>query len=74
MMAKLQPAPEQKPCKGLTLECIAAMGCVIPLIATDLSVGLSVRHVYGAPAFWPGIDVLVGQSLPPDPDPPMTLA
>src|SRR3546814_15472196 len=33
MMAKQQPAPEEKPCQGLTLDCIAAMGCVVPMDA-----------------------------------------
>src|SRR3546814_10072091 len=37
MMAMQQPAPTEKPCKGLTLDCIAAVGCVVPLMAADLT-------------------------------------
>lgn len=73
MMAKQQPAPEQKPCKGLTLDCIAAMGCVVPLMATDLGAGLAERIFYGTAGFWPATDKLAGQNLAPDPEPPTTL-
>lgn len=73
MMAKQQPAPEQKPCKGLTLECIAAMGCVVPLIAADFETGIPERILYGTSDFWPATDKLAGKSLAPDPEPPTTL-
>ena len=73
MMTKQQPAPQQKPCKGLTLECIAAMGCVVPLLATDLDAGLAERPLYGTTDFWPAADKLAGQNLAPDPDPPTPL-
>src|SRR3546814_18927626 len=33
MMAKQQPAPSEKTCKGMKPGCIAAMGCVIPRVA-----------------------------------------
>lgn len=35
MMAAPPSKPAQKPCKGLTLECIAAMGCVVPLALAE---------------------------------------
>jgi len=73
MMAKQQPAPEQKPCKGLTLDCIAAMGCVVPLMATDLGAGLAERILYAAPDFWAATNKLAGQTFAPDPEPPTTL-
>ena len=73
MMAKQQPAPEKKPCKGLTLDCIATMGCVVPLIAADLADGISKPRIYGAPGFWPTHAVLAGKSFAPDPDPPTNL-
>lgn len=73
MMAKQQPAPDKKPCMGLTLDCIAAMGCVVPLVAADLATGLTSPHIYGALGFWPTISVLTGKSFAPDPDPPTNL-
>ncbi|QOV94745.1 hypothetical protein IM701_04625 [Novosphingobium sp. ES2-1] len=73
MMAKQQPAPEKKPCKGLTLDCIAAMGCVAPLVAADLATGMLTSRIYGAPGFWPTSTVLTGKSFAPDPDPPTHL-
>ncbi|MCW1431950.1 hypothetical protein [Novosphingobium sp. JCM 18896] len=73
MMAKQKPAPEKQPCKGLTLNCIAAMGCVIPLVTADLSTDIATARVYGATGFWPTDTVLTGKSFAPDPDPPTTL-
>lgn len=73
MMAKQQPTPKEKPCKGLTLDCIAAMGCVVPLMAADLTGSLSARHIHGRPIFWSATTVLAGKSFAPDPDPPMNL-
>jgi hypothetical protein len=73
MMAKQQPASEKKPCKGLTLDCIAAMGCVVPLVAADVASGIDTPRIYGAPGFWPTSTVLIGKSFAPDPDPPTIL-
>lgn len=73
MMAKPQPAPETKPCKGMTLECIAAMGCVVPLMVADMTDAVAAPFLYDAPDFWPRTNVLTGQSLAPDPEPPTIL-
>jgi hypothetical protein len=73
MMAEQQPAPKEKPCKGLTLDCIAAMGCVVPLMAADLTGSLAVSHIHGKLNFWSATTVLAGKSFAPDPDPPMNL-
>ena len=73
MMAKQKPAPENKPCKGLTLDCIAAMGCVAPLATADLATGIATPRIYDELAFWPTHVVLTGKSLAPDPEPPTTL-
>lgn len=74
-MAMMQNAPQpgQKPCKGMTLDCIAAMGCVIPL-------GL-VADVYVSGGIAPSADMhfalpavtLTGRTLNPEPEPPATL-
>ena len=73
MMAKQRPAPENKPCKGLTLDCIAAMGCAVPLAAADLPTGIEASRIYDELAFWPTHIVLTGKSLAPDPEPPTIL-
>ena len=73
MMAKQQPAPEKKPCKGLTLDCIAAMGCVVPLVAADLANNVATPRVNGPLGFWPTNAVLTGMSFAPDPEPPTNL-
>lgn len=72
-MAKPQPAPEKKPCKGMTLECIAAMGCVVPLMVADLTEAVAAPFLYDAPDFWPQTNVLAGRNLAPDPEPPTIL-
>ncbi|PJG45269.1 hypothetical protein CAF53_24740 [Sphingobium sp. LB126] len=74
MMAKQRPAPREKPCKGLTLDCIAAMGCVIPLVATDLAGSVETPRLSDAPSFWTTHSILTGKSFAPDPDPPTSLA
>ena len=74
MMAKQHPAPSEKPCKGLTLDCIAAMGCVIPLVAADLTGGIAPARLYDAPSFWTTDTILTGKAVAPEPDPPTSLA
>ena len=73
MRAMQLPAPKEKPCKGLTLDCIAAMGCVVPLMAVDLPGNLAALHIHGKPIFWSATTVLTGKNFAPDPDPPMNL-
>jgi hypothetical protein len=73
MMGEPQPAPEKKPCKGLTLDCIAAMGCMVPLVAADLAGSVATPRIYGTLGFWPTTSVLTGKTFAPDPDPPTNL-
>ncbi|MBF7015733.1 hypothetical protein [Novosphingobium sp. HR1a] len=73
MMAKQKPAPEKQPCNGLTLDCIAAMGCVVPLVTADFSTDIPQARVYGILGFWPTDTVLIGKSFAPDPAPPTIL-
>jgi hypothetical protein len=35
MMAQAEHEKKQAPCKGLTLDCIAAMGCTVPLTLAE---------------------------------------
>src|SRR3546814_1679131 len=66
MMAQ-QPQPAQKPCKGMTLACIAAMGCVIPMAVRNDAPGLAAREAGPTLAFWPTSTVLRGSDLTPEP-------
>src|SRR3546814_19947268 len=61
MMAMQQPAPKEKPCKGLTLDCIAAMGCVVQLMAADLTGSIAAPHIHGKPNLWSATTVLAGK-------------
>lgn len=73
MMQKQQPQPAQKPCKGLTLDCIAAMGCVVPVVLRDAGEPFASPQLISAQAFWPEPSVLVGNNPPPEQHPPTIL-
>lgn len=72
MMAE-QQQPGEKPCKGMTLACIAAMGCVVPIVVRNDSPALGIRESDAVPAFWPTTTVLRGSELTPEPEPPTLL-
>ncbi|HEX7822103.1 MAG TPA: hypothetical protein VF463_15955 [Sphingobium sp.] len=72
MMAQ-QQQPVQKPCKGMTLACIAAMGCVIPMAVRNDAPVLAAREANPTLAFWPTTTVLRGSDLTPEPEPPTLL-
>ncbi len=75
MMRKQPPEPaKQQPCKGLTLDCIAAMGCVVPIMLGDPAAPTAPPVVHAAPAFWSAVAVLAGGELPPEQHPPTILA
>lgn len=69
-MEAMQSDPEGEPCEGITLDCIAAMGCVIPFTLTN---GPSAP---GGQALVSGmrpvalVDRLDGRALSPEPEPP----
>ena len=50
------------------------MGCVIPLVATDLAGSVETPRLSDAPSFWTTHSILTGKSFAPDPDPPTSLA
>ena len=73
MMQKQQPQPAQKPCKGLTLDCIAAMGCAVPIVLKEPA-SMAAPQIVSVLAFWPSTSVLVGNDLPPEQHPPTILS
>lgn len=72
-MMQKQSQPAEKPCKGLTLDCIAAMGCVIPALLGNGGVPLAAPQPLPVPAFSSETSVLVGSDLPPEQHPPAIL-
>ena len=72
MMAQ-QQQPAQKPCKGMTLACIAGMGCVVPMAVRNEAPALAVRSADPSLAFWPTTTVLRGSDLAPELEPPTLL-
>lgn len=72
MMAQ-QQQPAQKPCKGMTLACIAAMGCVVPMAVRNDALVLAAREAGPSLTFWTTTTVLHGSELTPEPEPPTLL-
>jgi hypothetical protein len=72
-MMQKAPQPAQKPCKGLTLDCIAAMGCVVPIAVTPEST-LVDKMIYERMEHFPApANALTGRVLAPEPEPPTLL-
>lgn len=63
----------EKPCEGLTLDCIAKMGCALPVALVPPAMP-AVQTVYrpDTPALMP-VARLVGRNLSPEPEPPTLL-
>ncbi|MCX8475863.1 MAG: hypothetical protein MT490_08720 [Sphingomonas sp.] len=70
MMEKERPRPVQGPCKGMTLDCIAAMGCIVPVLAISGDSADAVRRVAATPLYWTVAPVLTGTDLSPEQHPP----
>ncbi|NJR80796.1 hypothetical protein [Sphingomonas corticis] len=63
-------AMHDAPCKGLTLACIAQMGCVIPVTVQD-RLGLAIpRASVPLAAYQAMIRPLAGRDVAPEPEPP----
>lgn len=75
MMEKQQqrPQPDQAPCKGMTLDCIAAMGCVVPVLAAVADPELAAPFPSPVDAYWTLTTVLAGRDRPPEQHPPTFL-
>lgn len=67
------PAPDTAPCKNITLQCIAAMGCsplAVTLPAIEAPEIVTVEPGKSAPSV---VTSLHGRSYGPEPDPPAIL-
>src|SRR3546814_17900465 len=64
MMAH-QQQPAQKPCKSMTLACIAAMVCVVTIAVRNAATARASRTAYPSLALWPTPPLLRCQCLHP---------
>jgi hypothetical protein len=75
-MSAMPKAPAHdpaQPCKGITLACIAAMGCLVPLV-TPPDPPMLARHIASSSRlFAPAVAPLIGRSVGPEPEPPSPL-
>lgn len=71
-LAKQSPQPEA-PCQGMTPDCIAKMGCAVPLaLIPPLAFDLVPQFRAAAPSQTP-VAPLVGRDTGPEPEPPARL-
>ena len=67
------PAPEKAPCKNMTLQCMAAMGCVSLALVEPDSPAFDQPSAGHLKATLPVAARLWGRSYGPEPDPPSFL-
>jgi hypothetical protein len=60
-------------CPGMTLACIAAMGCTPAFTIEQPTNAVSALNPAAAPAAWTPVAPLSGRSIEPEPHPPSTL-
>lgn len=71
-LAKQKPQPE-KPCQGMTPDCIAKMGCAVSLaLVPPLGFAATLHLSASAPPQLP-VALLVGRDTGPEPEPPTHL-
>jgi len=72
-MMQKGPQPGEKPCKGLTLDCIAAMGCVASIVLRDPGTLAAAPEIVPIRVYWPALSVLAGSDPAPEVHPPTIL-
>ena len=65
--------PAKEPCKGVTLDCIAAMGCLVPLLSVDTPVLEPSALLLEAVRVAAPVNRLTGREPPPERQPPIRL-
>ncbi len=72
-MMGIDKSQGDKPCEGLTLDCIAKMGCALPAAVVSPAMPLAVAtHIPGLLDPLP-VRRLNGRTIGPEPDPPLVL-
>ena len=73
-MMGIKKSQKSAPCKGLTLDCIAKMGCALPPAVVSPAIPLA-EKTFVAGSFDPlPVRRLAGRTFGPEPDPPLFLA
>ncbi len=72
-MMGIDTSQDKAPCKGLTLDCIAKMGCALPLATATPSAMPAASDYPAAPTDQLPITRLYGRNYGPEPDPPLFL-
>ena len=72
-MMGIDKSQDKRPCQGLTLDCIAKMGCALPPAVVSPAMPLETKaHVPGLLDPLP-VRRLAGRTFGPEPDPPLSL-
>lgn len=69
-MATAHKQMPKQPCKGMTLACIAQMGCVIPMAFEEPRSMTDHAYASRLAATWPISPALVGLDVAPELEPP----
>lgn len=72
-MEMMQQQPDKKPCHGLTLKCIATMGCITTVGLPSVGAPVLVRQFAEPQIFWATSKVLIGSDSVPEHHPPSLL-
>ena len=70
-MMRVDKSDPDKPCQGLTLDCIAKMGCALPLAVATPAASIATFDHRAGPVDQLPITRLFGRTLGPEPEPPL---
>jgi hypothetical protein len=73
-MKDMATPTHKEPCKGLTLACIAQMGCVIPMTLTDRLSVPTPSAIVPLGVYKSVVPLLAGRDIVPEPEPPSRLS
>lgn len=62
-----------KPCKGMTPDCMAQMGCVAPVLLNEGNTPATIKPLASKAFYWSSTSRLIGRSYAPELDPPSLL-
>lgn len=68
-----QPQPEKRPCEGMTPDCIAKMGCAVPVALIPPAMIAPPIQIHASTPPPSPVVRLVGRNTGPEPDPPTNL-
>lgn len=70
---KPQPQPEKQPCEGMTPDCIAKMGCAVPVALIPPAMIAPPNQLHTSIPPQSPVVRLIGRNTGPEPDPPTIL-